>query len=194
MAENKAIERKHTTEKMNAQQVAFVRAYVRNGAKGEAAAREAGYSHDSARTYSWELLTKPHILAAIHAEQARVIQGEAATEALDVLRAIVRDASTPPATRVTGAQFLLRLAGHVEPKAPESVDAGRRDLADMTVDELEQIVRDGRKAEQAFERADDVIIEGEAQVIDMVALSHSGSGRSAPQRDATSTQVIDNTE
>lgn len=177
--------------KVNEQQMLFVRAFVGNGGDKEAAAKAAGYSDTAARSYAYELLAKPHVRAAVFAEQQRVIQTDGASTALAFLLSVVADKGAATGARVDAAKFIINLAGHVAPKAPEAAEGRERELADLTVEELEQIIRDGRKVESAFDAAAAPILDGQSQPIDIVQLSHHKPGDSVPLRDVTPKQGID---
>ena len=94
-------------------QVAFVRAYVRNGGNGTAAAREAGYSQARADRAAWEVLGNPHVIEAVYLEGLR----RAATSgivAIDVLTKLAQDESQPASARVNAAAHLLRASRMLE--------------------------------------------------------------------------------
>ena len=129
----------------NEQQAAFVNEYVATGGNGSEAARRAGYSKKSASQAAYQLLQKPHILVAIHAEQARQIDGEIATLAVGVLRGILKDKTAKDSVRLDAAKIGLALAGHVAPKAPEpEPDKGARPMTEWSAAELEEFIRKGR--------------------------------------------------
>jgi phage terminase small subunit len=132
--------------KLNDQQAIFIHEYVCGGGNASKAAREAGYSEKSAGQYAHELLQKPHIQAAIHAEQARQIGGELASMAVGVIRNILKDTSAANSVRLDAAKTALHIAGHVAPKAAEPPENKDKALSDMTADELESFIRRGRKA------------------------------------------------
>lgn len=52
-------------KRLTGRQAAFVEAFVSNGGKRTEAAKTAGYSKRFARQQAYELLTKPHIQAAL---------------------------------------------------------------------------------------------------------------------------------
>lgn len=58
--------------KLNRKQKRFVAEYAVDGIGG-AAARRAGYSERTANVIASQLLTKPHVRAAVDAEQARIL-------------------------------------------------------------------------------------------------------------------------
>ncbi len=140
----------------NEQQAVFVREYVSNGGNGSEAARLAGYSEKSAGKYAYELLQKPHVLFAVHAEQARVIGSEAATLAVGVIVGILKDEDAKSSVRLDAAKAALALAGHVAPKAPEPVDdPSDYPMSEWSAAELEDFIRRGKAAIEAAEKDDE---------------------------------------
>ncbi len=147
----------------NEQQAVFVRKYVSNGGNGSDAARLAGYSEKSAGRYAYELLQKPHVLAAIHAEQARVIGTEAATLSVGVIVGILRDKDAKDSVRLDAAKIGLALAGHVAPKAPEpEPDKAGRPMTEWSAAELEEFIRKGRAAIAEAKKNDEEPDESES--------------------------------
>lgn len=140
----------------NEQQAVFVREYVSNGGNGSEAARRAGYSEKSAGKYAYELLQKPHVFAAVHAEQARVIRIEAATLAVGVIVGILKDKDAKDSVRLDAAKAALALAGHVAPKAPElEDDPSDYPMSEWTAVELEKFISKGRAKIEAAEKSDE---------------------------------------
>jgi phage terminase small subunit len=142
------------------QQTIFVDRYVSNGGNGTAAARDGGYSRARASQYAWELLQKPHVLEAVHAKQARMIGGELATKAVEVIQGILNDAELPKTVAGRKLQFeasktVLDRAGHIAPKAAEPVETkDEKPMSEWTVEELEAFIRRGEATmeESARER------------------------------------------
>jgi phage terminase small subunit len=132
-------------------QQAFAVAYVANGGNASEAAKTAGYSAVSARQQGSALLDKPHVVAAIHAEQARLIGTELATLAVGVVRGILEDANAHPKLRLDAAKTVLDRAGHIAPRSAE-LDAGlSKPMNEMSVPELEAFVK---RAQEAFARVE----------------------------------------
>ncbi len=149
--------------KPNEQQAVFVREYVSNGGNGSKAARLAEYSEKSAGKYAYELLQKPHILVAIHAEQARVIGSEAATLAVGVIVGLLKDKGAKDSVRLDAAKAALALAGHVAPKAPElKDDPSDYPMSEWTAAELEEFIREGRAAIEEAKKNDEKDAESES--------------------------------
>jgi hypothetical protein len=68
-----------------------------------------------------------------------------------VLVKFARDETVSPRVRADSAKTLLDRAGFVPPKAPEPIDASRKDLTEMTSDEFCAVIADAeaRLAQQA---------------------------------------------
>lgn len=133
----------------------FVRVYVANGGRGVEAATAAGY--ESPQTECWRLLRRPHIANAIHKARQRRI-GEIATAGLDLLARVINGTEpATPKTRVSAAQFVIGLAGHVAPKAIENGDKPDKPLEEMTVSELESLIR---RLDEAARLARQPVIDG----------------------------------
>ena len=126
------------SSRLTERQVAFVRAYVRNGGNGTAAAREAGYKQSRADTAAWELRGNPRIIEAIYLEGLR----RAATSgivAIDVLTKMAQDESQPASARVNAAAHLLRASRMLEanPAAAfsretvDTINGGQIDYAEL---------------------------------------------------------------
>src|SRR5262245_37613497 len=65
-----------------------------------AAARHAGYSEESSRVVGYQLLHKPHVLAAIDRANRELIGGELASKAVRVLKQIIDDEKAPMKLRL----------------------------------------------------------------------------------------------
>lgn len=146
-------------------QRAFVVAFVASGGKNATeAAREAGFSAASARQEAWRLLRKPHVQAAIRAERARAIGTEGGSLAWSVIEGILKDERSPVGVRFEAAKFVMGLAGHVAPKPGEEQGDTPTSLEDMTVAQLEEIIRRGEarkagNADQESANAGDALAE-----------------------------------
>jgi uncharacterized iron-regulated protein len=130
-------------------QRAFVADFVATGGKNAtASARSAGYSADSARQEGWRLLRKPSIQTAIQRERARAIDTEGATRAWAVIEGILDDVKVPYGIRFEAAKYVMSIAGHVPPR--EKTEDGSRDkpIEEMTVSELESLIRRHERAEE----------------------------------------------
>ena len=132
----------------------FVAAFVASGGKNATdAAREAGYSAESARQEAWRLLRKPYIQAAIRAERARAISTEGATLAWSVVNGILKDERAPYGVRLDAAKFALGLGGHVAPKAEDAGDERNKAVDDMSLAELDTLIADLQEKERRRQSA-----------------------------------------
>lgn len=125
------------TRGLTDQQAAFAREYARNGGRGADAAREAGFSEQSAGKYAYQLLEKPHVLKAIQAEQRRSLT-DLASVALGQARLMLEDLKTPAGARVDLIRTVLDRAGLGPPQGDED-DDGDKTLRTMSLAQLEAI-------------------------------------------------------
>lgn len=76
--------------------------------------------------------------------QTRIIGGELATKAINTLRDIMESPANPPAARVSAAKIVLEMAGHgivaQGLRLRHGLDADKKELSEMTQQELEQFV------------------------------------------------------
>ncbi|MBL26157.1 MAG: hypothetical protein CMM50_01205 [Rhodospirillaceae bacterium] len=132
------------------QQARFVVAFTSEpGAIGNAsaAARVAGYSDKSAAEIGRQLLEKPHVCTAIEEANRAQVSGTLATKAIDVLRQVIDDPDANLRIRVDAAKTILDRGGFAAAKA-EAPDASRspeKAPSEMTLEELEAYIQDGRK-------------------------------------------------
>lgn len=167
-------------------QKAFVRALVANGGRQRDAVREAGYTTRHPGSAARDLMANDRVVRAIHEERQRVISGDLANRAVSVLNGLLSDPETPAATRFQASKFALELAGHSvdgqQGRAEENLD---RPLAEMTLEELEKIVRDSQRlrnlsppeAQETSQGADDsgAVIDQEGEPLaDSSALDDEG--------------------
>ena len=129
------------------QQAAFVAAFTGEpGAIGNAAeaARRAGYSRRSAGELGRELLTKPHVRAAIYDANRAQINGKLATKAVEVLQGILEDDTAAPKLRLDAAKTVLDRAGYIAPKAEErpQPESEADKLNKLSIEQLEAFVAD----------------------------------------------------
>lgn len=133
--------------KLTEAQEAFVIHFTSSpGAIGNAAesARRAGYSEKSAREIGRQLLDKPHVRKAIDDANRQSISGTLATKAVELLKRVIEDENAPIKVRVDAAKTILDRAGivAVAPAKPDSTgDVPEKPLSEMTIEELEEIVR-----------------------------------------------------
>lgn len=166
------------TMQLTEKQKAFVRIHVLNGVTATEAARQAGYGDAGARAF--ELVRKPHVIAAIHEARERHI-GELASIGLKRAHEIL----TEPAVTQAGKELqmkvafkMLDLAGHQAPKGQPADAAGRKPLAEMSVAELEEFIRRGREAQAQAAHA---IIDGQAITLDGEGLAMLPAPEPAPE-------------
>lgn len=125
------------------QQRTFAEAYVLGSGNATQAAISAGYSPVSARQTASRLLHTPHVQEEIRRAQARLLRGQLATKALGVLEKILDDDKAPAGVRVDAAKAVLDRAGFPAARIPQVDPEQTRPLNEMSVDELEQVVRRG---------------------------------------------------
>lgn len=142
-------------------QKAFVFRYIENGGNGRDAAKYAGYAYPDQSHH--DLMHTPHVLAFMRSEHARIIQGELASAAVNVLREILTDTRKDKdfsKLKLDASKTVLDRAGHITPKEKDKEHG--KSLEDMSIDELEGFIR---KARQAQDNADKPMIEGECEPI-----------------------------
>lgn len=121
-------------------QTAFVAAYTSDPAciaNATASAKAAGYSAETARVQGQQLLAKPHVRAAIDAENRRLMDGEMVTLARHRVLELLRDPNLPPKIILDAAKTVLDRGG-MPAQRPEDPSDPLRDkpLSDMTYEEL----------------------------------------------------------
>ncbi|MGE0736611.1 MAG: terminase small subunit [Alphaproteobacteria bacterium] len=131
------------------QQRLFVLAFASNGGNATSAAKAAGYSDATARTQGWQLLHKPHVLAAVQDAQRQEVSG-LATKAVAVLGELLDHPDGR--VRIAAANSLLDRAG-ITAKAAEEANAVRRakPISEMSADELAELVALQRATVSALE-------------------------------------------
>ena len=132
------------THALNESQGVFVREFVANGGDRQKAARLAGYSDP--RTEGYRLLNTQKVRDAIKHEQERVITCEGGSRALAAMLALLGE-ETPHNVRFQAAKWILEAAGL---GLAASIVEGRNSsgevpLTEMCHEELEELVREGRK-------------------------------------------------
>jgi phage terminase small subunit len=133
------------------QQKTFVREYVGNGGCGADAARAAGYAASRPAQQAHDLLALPHIQEAIHREQSRLIGGNLASKAVEVVHRILHDDALAGSVagqklQLEAAKTVLDRAGHIAPKASEPEMIGDKPITEMSLEELEAFIREGQAA------------------------------------------------
>ncbi len=121
-------------------QRAFVEAFCSNGGHAKDATRQAGYEghHAPAR-----LLSLPHVRHAIRETLERKVRTEGASIAWGTLMHLMADPSTPSAVRFQCARWTLEAGGIG--RAGNDTTEGKA-LSEMSLSELEQMVKQGREA------------------------------------------------
>lgn len=136
----------------------FIQSIVYEGVSGSEAARRAGYSHASARQTASQLLSTPHIQAAIRNEQYKHLNGTLASKAIKTLETIMDDITAPVGARVDCAKTILDRSGLIAPKAlpPIKLD---KPVKEMTKDELITFIEATKKeiAKHELEQLNNVI-------------------------------------
>jgi hypothetical protein len=110
----------------------------------------AGYAHPS--VMGARFVNDPRIRAVVRARRGRRID-KLASLSLWELEQLLRDRKISPAVRFNAMKLVLALAGHVEPKAPDTGEDlldGRR-VSEMTVPELDALIarEKGKRANEA---------------------------------------------
>jgi len=105
----------------------------------------------SPHAHAYRLAALPEVQRAIAEGLSRRLITEGAPLAYSVLVKFARDETVSPRVRADSAKTLLDRAGFVPPKASEPVDASRKDLTEMTPDELRAVIAaaEARLAQEA---------------------------------------------
>jgi hypothetical protein len=128
-------------------QLHFAEAYVSCGGNASEAARLAGYSKTSARQIGGRLARDAKVQRLIRQEQQRVIGGRLCSQALGVLEAIMLDPAAPAGARVDACKTVLDRGGLPAIPANMIVSdgmAGERALADMSLEDVQAFIVEGR--------------------------------------------------
>lgn len=120
---------------LTAQQAEFARQMVLTGGNATEAAINAGYAKDSASQRAWELRQKPHVQAAITAEQRKAFT-ELASIALSQAKAMLLNDKTPPGARVQLIMTVCDRANLAAVRSGEAGDEETKPLREMSMDEL----------------------------------------------------------
>ena len=132
-------------EGLTEKQAAFVEGVVRGGLNRVEAARVAGYSNPS--TESGRLIRIPSVQSAIQRERQAVICTDGARLAWDTVEGLMRDVTAPHAVRFQASRWVLEAAGHgLAAQVAKAQGEGEKDLAGMTLGELEAFISRGREA------------------------------------------------
>jgi hypothetical protein len=109
------------------------------------AARVAGYANPSVA--GARLGRDPRIRAIIRERRGRRID-KLASLSLYELEELIKNRKISPAVRFNAIKLSLALAGHVEPKAPETDEDNGKRVAEMTLEELDAFLAE-EKAKRA---------------------------------------------
>ena len=122
-------------------QKAFVEAFCSNGGSAKDASRQAGYEghHSPSR-----LLSLPNVRQAIRETLQRKVLSEGASLAWGTIMHLMNDASTPSAVRFQCARWTLEAGGIGVARNDATTDG--KTLAELSLSELEQMVRAGKEA------------------------------------------------
>ncbi|HEY5793418.1 MAG TPA: hypothetical protein VIU82_00260 [Bosea sp. (in: a-proteobacteria)] len=155
---------------MTAKEDDFVEHFVQFG-DAIKAAEAAGYAQ--AGIQGRQIARRPRVAAAIRIATARRMQALAPV-ALTVLDKVMRDDKAPAGARVDAAKTILDRGGYGVPVAEKARSSEDRPLAEMSIPELERLVRELEEKRAAEAR--DVTPD---------------SGDNAPMMRADDAQVID---
>ena len=116
------------------------KAFVRNILAGDSPQRayeNAGYASEglNASKNASTLLHNPAVLAALHVGLAKQLQADAVI-ARRVAMEILQDTAVSAKVRSDLSVKMLRLAGHVEPRAPIADNGPVKTLSEMSTEEL----------------------------------------------------------
>jgi phage terminase small subunit len=111
---------------------------VSRGVDPETAALAAGYTSESSKRVTYDMLRQPQILAAVQIAVARKL-AIAAPIALKVLHDFAGDKTVDPRLRVVCARDILNRAGHIAPKAVAQVSNAAKPLNEMSMTELREL-------------------------------------------------------
>lgn len=139
------------------QQQRFVEAFVNNPVASEAAAF-AGFGVKNSRQIGWQLLQKPHIIAAIKAEQQRKLS-KLSCLALSTLEQALTDEEVPMRIKIDAAKIVLDRSGFSVDESRATRQADEIELEEMTVEQLQQFINEGRR--QLGLTDDSEVVEGE---------------------------------
>jgi len=121
--------------------------------KPEEAAIAAGFSEKTARVQAQQLLTKPHVAAAITKANQEQISGPLASKAVALLGRLIDDEQAPKSVRLEAAKTILDRAGHVSARTPVALaDMSPKDIKDMSPDQLAGVLSQASAARAELER------------------------------------------
>ena len=134
------------TEKLTQMERAFVRELVANGGKLKAAATAAGYQYTDNYRAAHHLMQRKPVIEAVRKERARVFDGQLANQAIGTIREVLSDPHAPAGARLQAARLVLERTGEIGPERRGGRDdAQDKDLADMTIEQLQQFISEGQQ-------------------------------------------------
>jgi hypothetical protein len=134
-----------STGKLTDRERDFVRALVANGGKMREAADEAGYQYKHNAQAARELMARPHVAQAVREERARVFDGELANAAVATIRELMTDPFSPAGVRLQAARLVFERTGEIGPERRQPDDPRDRPLAELTIEQLQSIVSEGKE-------------------------------------------------
>ena len=141
-------EHKAEPSKLTIKQAKFIDAYLETG-KGAEAARQAGYSANTARQMANENLSKQYMLTAITKRRDELMQdsGDKITRFLGLLEAEATDQDNSDSARVRSLELLLKAAGAFVDRQETVVYEGTF-LADIDLSEDPEELDPGTKSNE----------------------------------------------
>lgn len=114
----------------------LVEDYLQTGDWAESALN-CGYSKSEARYLKKVASNSPAMLAAVYVEIGkRLVEGAAV--GFKVVLDMAKDPECHPKLRLEAAKELLKLGGHVAPKAKSLENAGEKQLHELSIDDLKR--------------------------------------------------------
>lgn len=147
-----------TTRSISAQARAFCDAYVNDpetAGNASASARKAGFAVGSCGQEGYRLLRHDGVRAEVHRLTLEAL-GDHAAAAVQLLGRVVRDERAPLKIRVDAAKAVLDRAGFVAPKAPEPLEPSEKEIAEMSMAELQAFLKEAKEQVAAEKRLLDV--------------------------------------
>jgi phage terminase small subunit len=146
-----------STVTLNAQQQSFAEAYVlgETAGNGTASAIAAGYAAGSAKQIAYKLLRYEGVRRVIDHLNREMI-GDYATASIRYLGRLVMDEKAHPKLRIEAAKTLLDRGGYIAPRAPAALEPGQKDIAGMSIAELQAFVEAGKERVAAERRLIDI--------------------------------------
>lgn len=134
-------------EPLTEQELNFVELYVLNGGDANQAAKDAGY--EDTKLASRTNLNDARVRTAIELKRDTEIKTMGATRAWSVIEQLMVDPATPAAVKLQAAKWTLEASGHGLSAVAASIQlgmkkAGKKDLSEMSVSELEEFIRKGK--------------------------------------------------